>query len=74
MCPLLSWSDRLQGAHQVDQSAALEVRSRPSDVADSSEDLLDLLRLPMNSRRTDRNAAIAPDTCGAAMLVPVSST
>src|SRR4029078_6273732 len=28
----------------------------------------------MNSRRMDRNAAIAPETCGAAMLVPLSST
>jgi hypothetical protein len=27
----------------------------------------------MNSRRIDRNAAIAPETWGAAMLVPVSS-
>jgi hypothetical protein len=29
--------------------------------------------LPMNSRRIDRNAAMAPDTWGAAMLVPLSS-
>src|SRR6516165_10095586 len=29
---------------------------------------------PMNSRRTERNAAITPLTCGAAMLVPLSST
>src|SRR5207342_798655 len=28
----------------------------------------------MNSRRIDRKAAIAPETCGAAMLVPLSST
>src|ERR1044071_10383216 len=28
----------------------------------------------MNSRRIERNAAIAPETCGAAMLVPLSST
>jgi hypothetical protein len=28
---------------------------------------------PMNSRRTERNAAMTPDTCGAAMLVPLSS-
>ena len=29
---------------------------------------------PMNSRPTERNAAITPETCGAAMLVPLSST
>ena len=28
----------------------------------------------MYSRRIERNAAMAPDTCGAAMLVPLSST
>lgn len=28
---------------------------------------------PMNSRRTERNAATAPDTCDAAVLVPLSS-
>jgi hypothetical protein len=28
----------------------------------------------MNSRRTDRNAAAIPETCGAAMLVPLIAT
>jgi len=28
----------------------------------------------MYSCRIDRNAAMTPDTCGAAMLVPLSST
>src|SRR4051812_41966262 len=27
----------------------------------------------MNSRRTDRKAALTPETCGAAILVPLSS-
>ena len=55
-------------------------QARPFEVALASEGRGGAMKIRltssgrrMNSRRIDRNAAIAPDTCGAAMLVPVSS-
>jgi len=45
----------------------------PSGVAVDVKSCLISRRLPVNSRLIDRKAAIAPDTCGAAMLVPLSS-
>ena len=46
---------------------------RPSDVALLMNSCLTSSGWPMNSSRTDRKAAIAPDTCGAAIDVPLSS-
>ena len=60
-------------APTIEDAEAPVAIPRPSGVAVDVNTFLISCGLPMNSRRIDRNAAIAPETCGAAMLVPLSS-